>query len=360
MTPRLTDACLPLLLVAWLAHCGPLSAATVPQGDLRFDAAKGAPVWVGQEVELYLELWTDGFSFADQQFVLPEVPGGFLLQGDSSTVKLSEVRDGAAWQGLRYNLLFYPQAAGHLEVPPFDVSFSARAGFGSEPAAFRFRTEPLGIEARLPAGARAGGLLVTTTEFSMEALWDRDIRDDGSLQLQTGDALTLEVKRRAADVPGMVFAPLPDHRIDGLGVYPATPVLDDRINRGDLTGSRTDSVTFVCESAGRYEIPEWRFQWWDPDREVLAERVIPSLQLEVTVNPAYAAQGQAPGRSSESWRWAAIALVGSVLVLGFGWFALRPVIARLVRKIQERRRQDRVARSRSGTLQPLNPRSSGR
>jgi len=360
MTRRRINGLLALLVSSGLMLCGPLSAVAGPRGDLRFVASETAPVWVGQEVELYLELWTDGFSFADQLFVLPEVPGGFLLQGDSSTVKLSEIRDGAAWQGLRYTLLLYPQAAGRLEVPPFDVRFSARAGFGTEPATFGFRTEPLGIEARLPEGARAGALLVTTTGFRMEADWDRSVPDAGPLRLQTGDALTLEVRRRADAVPGMVFAPLRPPRIPGLGVYPAAPVVDDRINRGALTGTRTDAVTFVCETAGGYEIPEWRFQWWDPRREVLTEQVIPALRLEVTANPAYAETTRAAAGTDLHWGSFLVALLGGLALLAGAWYAFQPLMAVLREHGARRREARRSAKRRSGALQPLNPRSPTR
>ena len=287
MRLQLIDLRLVVLLVTALMRPDLAPAAQPLQAELRLSAASEEPVWVGQELELYLEMWSDGFSFGSQQFVLPEVRGGFLLAGDSSTVKLSETRAGAAWQGLRYSLLFYPQAAGSLEVPPFDVHFTARAGFGSEPAAFRFRTEPLVVEARLPPGVRPGGLVVTTSEFKLEAGWDRELPADGPLPLQTGDALTLEVRRRAADVPCMVFAPLPLPEFDGLGVYPDAPRVNDRVNRGELSGERSDRITFVCQAAGHYEIPAWRVQWWDPDRQQLSEQAIPALQLEVEVNPAY-------------------------------------------------------------------------
>ena len=161
MAPR-TLSWLWLTLLLLSAQLLPVAAAASLQGEVRLVAARAEPVWVGQEVELYLELWSDGFSFGDQLFALPEVKGGFLLQGDSSTVKLSESRAGASWQGLRYTLLLYPQAAGRLQVPAFEVRFSSRAGFGSEPTAFAYRTKPLAIEARLPPGANAGDLLVTT------------------------------------------------------------------------------------------------------------------------------------------------------------------------------------------------------
>ena len=321
MPRRLSNSLLFLLAVSWCCHARDVAAASL-EGEVRFTAAQDQPAWVGQEVKLNLELWSDGFSFGDQLFILPDVPGGFLLQGDSSTVKLSETRGGVAWQGLRYTLLFYPQAAGRLEVPEFDVSYTARAGFGSAPTAFSFRTEPLAVEVRLPPGASPGDLLVTTSAFELEADWDRDLPAEGPLRLQTGDALTLEVRRRAADVPGMVFAPLPLPALDGLGVYPAKPSVRDQVNRGELAGARTDRLTIVCESAGTYVIPELRFQWWDPAAQRLSEKVIPALQLEVGLNPFYG-EGPEAFDAAAGRRWLGPALVtGLVLLLLAGVWRL--------------------------------------
>lgn len=356
MAHRLTESLCWLAVAVWLALPVAAPADAALRGEVRFAPARTGSVWVGQEIELQLELWSTGLSFGDQLFVLPEVPGGFLLQGDSSTVKLTEDRDGATWQGLRYSLLFYPQRDGRLEVPPFEVRFTARAGFGAEAEAFRFVTEPLVLEARLPEGARPAALLVTTSSFSLETSWNRQLPQSGPLQLLTGDALTLELRRRADEVPGMVFPPLPRVRIEGLGEYPAAPVVEDRANRGALTGFRTDAVTFVCEAAGTYEIPEWRFQWWDPEREVLAERVIPTLQLEVSSNPAYATATGGRADALPRW-WLLAAGIAMLSVLAIGWFAARP-LAGLMRGWIEKIRTRRATRKRTpGLLQPLNPRS---
>jgi len=333
-------------------------AADDLQGDVRFAADRDGPVWVGEQVNLHLELWTDGFSFGDQQFTLPEVPGGYLLQGDSNTVKLSENRSGTAWQGLRYTLMLFPQKAGRLVVPPFDVSFTARAGFGSEPASFRFRTEPLQVETRLPNGAEPSGLLVSTTQFTLEARWDRELPEDGPLQLQVGDALTLEVMRRAEDLPAMVFPPLPVPAIDGLGVYPGTVRVDDRVNRGELTGERTDRVTFICETDGEFLIPAWRFQWWDPENQRLADKVIPALPLDVGINPAYAAsggQGQASDGQEQYGRWFLAVLL--VLVLGAAWRRMGGLVRQRLRGLRPRNAAVVAGpQQRNGRLLPLNPR----
>ncbi|NND57750.1 MAG: hypothetical protein HKN57_10890 [Xanthomonadales bacterium] len=313
-------------LLALLQLPGELAAAT-PEGDIRLQPARQGAVWVGQELELQLELWSDGFSFGDQLFVLPEVTGGFLLQADSSTVKLTEKRDGVTWQGLRYSLLFYPQRAGRLQVPSFEVRFSASAGFGTEPSRFRFQTSPLPIEAKLPPGAAGNGLLVTTTSFDMDFSWTPEVSGETPVELKVGDALTLQVNRRADSVPGMVFALLPEFSIEGLGVYPETPAVEDRINRGELTGNRTDSVTFICEREGSYTLPELRFQWWDPERETLSEQIIPAVSLAVAANPAYQTSPTAAGEPGEpglDWKLT----LGIVALILLAAYLLRRVVHR--------------------------------
>ena len=198
-------ACLLLLLAS-------VQASADLQGEIQFEAGREGATWLGQELELNLDLWSDGVSFGDQSFVLPEVKGAYLLQADSSTVKLNDSRDGDGWQGLRYTFLLYPQRAGRLEVPSFEVRFSARAGYDSEPAGFRFQTPVLFVEAQLPPGANASGLVVTSASFTMESSWTPTLPDEGPGNLKVGDAVTLEVTRSARDIPGMVFAPLPDYR----------------------------------------------------------------------------------------------------------------------------------------------------
>ena len=346
--------CLLLLLASAQASDG-------LQGEIRFEAGRSDATWLGQELELNLDLWSDGVSFGDQSFVLPEVKGAYLLQADSSTVKLNESRDGDAWQGLRYTFLLYPQRAGRLEVPSFEVRFSARVGYDSEPAAFRFQTPVLFVEAQLPPGANASGLVVTSTSFTMESSWTPTLPDEGPGNLKVGDAITLEVTRSARDVPGMVFAPLPELSIEGLGIYPDAAQVNDRVNRGDLTGSRIDSVTFICEQDGNYEIPEMRFQWWDPEQEVLAEKVIPARELVVVANPAYAGSAATVSWSAGKWlSWKSVAAVMiTILLLIFpGWWLVQFAAGRLPQLLAKL--IDRLTRwvKHANVLQPLNPRST--
>jgi hypothetical protein len=327
------------LCMALMLQAGSGLASTGLQAEIRFEAGHEGTAWVGQEIELYLDLWSDGFRFGDQLYVLPEVIGAYLLQADSSTVKVTENRAGVQWQGLRYTFFLYPQRAGRVEVPPFDVTFSVAAGFGSEPSFFEFRTPEVSIEARLPPGADAGALVVTTTSFEMASNWTPGLPDEGPAELKVGDAITLEVRRSAQDVPGMVFAPLPEFSIDGLGIYPDPARVNDSINRGSLKGARSDSITFICEREGSFEIPGMRFQWWDPSQEVLSEKVVPALELAVAANPAWSAGPAVSSRNEgkwPGWRSAVAVLAGGlVLIFSVRWLA-RHVSAWLKRRRAER------------------------
>ena len=248
-------------------------------------------IWAGQQVTLNLDLRTTGFSFSNSHFNLPEVDGAFLMQTDTTTIKLTEKLDGLDWQVVRYPLALYPQRAGPFEIPPIRIRFSTSAGFGSETKAFDFQTEIVHLTAKLPPGAKPGDLIVTTASFELEHSWEPE-----TAATKTGDAVTLTVHRRADDISAMLLPPLPVFRIEGLSAYPKTPDVNDRTNRGDLTGERTDSITWVVEKPGTYSIPAIRFQWWDPDRRELKQQLVPGMSLDILSSSTETTQAEPSGK----------------------------------------------------------------
>lgn len=275
-------------------------------------------LWAGQQVTLNLDLKTTGFSFSNSHFNLPDVSGAFLMQTDTTTIKLTENIDGQDWQIVRYPLALYPQKAGKLEVPTIDVRFSTSAGFGSEEKAFEFQTKPLEVNINFPPGAKAGELVVTTTSFELEHDWQ-----PVSGTSKTGDAVTLTVSRRAGDISAMLLPPLPVFRTDGLASYPKTPEVNDRTDRGSLSGQRVDKITWVVEKPGKYEIPGIRFQWWDPEKRELKQQIVPGLGLDILPSGEESGVGtvkndkQSPGNS---WPILFLFLTGltGILWLRFG------------------------------------------
>ena len=76
-----------------------------------------------------------------------------------------------------------------------------------------------------------------------------------------------------------------------------------------------------------------KFQWWDPDREVLSEKIIPSLELSVAVNPAYQDESGGVKKASKlDWKvlLAAAALLAVLAYLvRLVWPSLDPAVLKL-------------------------------
>lgn len=298
-----------MLLVSLLfAHLAFTRIALAQDGRVRLQLGTEGTLWAGQQVTLDLDLLTNGMSFSEIHFNIPAVEGAFLLQTDSSTVKLTERIDGESWQVLRYPLALYPQAGGELRIPPLQVRFRTAERFGAEPVVFDLETKAMTVVVAWPPGAPEGSLVVTTRDFDLSYNWTPV---DGSLR--PGEAVTLEVRRRAADTSAMLLPPLPRFETEGLASYPEAPEINDRSNRGALTGERHDRVTWVVEKAGAYRIPGIRFQWWDPHAERLREQLVPGMSFEAEPGPVGEGRDLA-GQSAEA-------------AIGRAWLALLALVA---------------------------------
>lgn len=276
--------------------------------------------WTGQQITLNLDLKTTGFSFSDTHFNLPEVSGAFLMQTDTTTIKLTEKIDSIDWQIIRYPFALYPQKAGKLEIPPIAVRFSTSAGFGSPQKAFEFQTSPLELSITLPPGVKEGDLVVTTGSFELDYDWQ-----PATGTARPGDAFTLTVTRRADDISAMLLPPLPAFRSAGLATYPQAPEISDKTNRGDLTGERIDKIIWVTEKSGQYEIPGIRFQWWDPLKRELKQQIVPGMSLDILSSPSDGTVSETPGEPAEDSRYQLLVLILVLVCLlaATGWWRFR-------------------------------------
>ncbi len=272
---RVVLSCVCLLLSTQIA------AEDEVLADIGISIQQDGDIWRGQQVTVNLDLKTTGYSFANTHFNLPEVNGAFLMQTDTTTIKFSEKIDAVTWQVIRYPLALYPQTAGQLEIPAIEVRFSTSAGFGSAEKAFEFQTAPLQIQVQSPPGVKQNEMVITTTSFKFDYTWQPE-----SGAAHTGDALTLTVSRQASNISAMLLPPLPVYQVEGLATYPQAPVVNDKTNRGDLTGERTDSIIWVVEKPGVYDIPGIRFQWWDPNSLELKQQIIPGIKLNILPLPS--------------------------------------------------------------------------
>jgi hypothetical protein len=149
--------------------------------------------------------------------------------------------------------------------------------------------------------------LISTGSLAADQSWDPETKD-----LEVGDAIKRTITLRADDLSGMAFAPMLHDKMDGLGVYPGEPIVEDRFARGDLVGTRTETVTYVFERAGNFELPSVELTWWDTGSEELQHILLPGLKPRIT---GESLTETAPLKQAEQQQYKSLLLTLLMLIL---------------------------------------------
>jgi len=291
---------------------------------------------VGERVSLSVQILTDTWLSQAATITVPEVPGLILLKVSAFGVNGTERVGADTYTTQAHEYAVFARRSGRFVIPAFRLRF----GVAGQPVGTKVlvdrETEPIELVAAMPPGVEELDGLISTPDLVAVETWDPDPGDG----LSVGDAIRRSILYRAEGVMGMAFPPTRFEPIEGLGVYPHPPELDDQTQRGDFTGSRTDAVTYVFERAGAFVISEISVAWWDLDEGVLKKTVLPSRQVEVSpgLSAASVVAEQSPGTGGFMW----IGLSGVLAVSGL---AFLPPIRRWGRNLVRRLRTYREEHS---------------
>src|SRR5262249_34106828 len=155
---------------------------------------------------------------------------------------------------------FYAQRAEVVRIPAFAIRFESNAGFGQPTIARQVTTGAVSFTAKTPPGADGLGTVIAARHLEVTDGWRPEPKAP-----RGGDAVTGTLSVTPDGVPGMVFPPFRLDGVDGLAAYPKEPAVDDRTERGSLTGRRVETVTYVCEAAGTVAVPDRTLTWYDLD-----------------------------------------------------------------------------------------------
>jgi hypothetical protein len=287
--------------------------------------AKPGPVLVGEHVTIIVELLTATTFASAPVFEFPKIPGALLMKPEEHPVLGTEQIDGESYTVQRHELALFVMRPGVAQIPPFTVRFESPPRFGEKPVEYRLTTPALQVEARVPPGAEKFPGLIAARELRVDQTWHPHPQ-----QARVGDAFTRTVTLTAPDVPGMVFPPLPLAKVDGLAVYAKPPVVQDQVERGELTGKRVETVTYLCERPGQFTIPALVIPWWDLDTQQLMQVTLPAVTLAVEPGPVQGKDATSPAEeaSGQSWLWwtlgAALLIAAAMAVL---WYKRRGLLA---------------------------------
>lgn len=298
------------LLLALLLGVLPATAQTV-----RTTVKPDTGVVLGQHVRVLVDVMFESDMPRPPRVTLPEMPGAQILRYETQATTMNDRVDGKAYVGQRFEFAVYPRRGGTLEIPAPQVTVLDPAGEETG----RVAGTPTMMEVTVPPGVDPSKPLVAASGLTLEQRW----QPDPAGKVKAGDALVRTISRQAADVPGMAMLDLAFPAPPGIRVYVDPPQTDDRVERGDLIGRRTDRVTYVFERGGSFPIDAVAQPWWDLDGRRLRRADGQGVTVAVEATPVTVSMVARLG----FWIWLVTTVVGLIPVLWWAWPHLKTMHA---------------------------------
>ncbi len=265
---------LSLLLLLSESYKCPLEAAEPVRATLGRESA-----WTGEAVPLIVTLYSPGPFSGVASFDLPELPKTTILRIGNAVVGSEEV-DGESMLTQRHEFNIFTQQTGTVAIPPFVVRFKGKQSFVGEAVAVEGKTNRLQFASRRPPGTSKLGIVVATPGLTVDQSWNPGERNT----FEAGDVIERKITRRITNTSSMMLPPIPTEEIAGVRIYEAAPTVADKIDRGELSASRVDTIKYQFGSTGTFQLPQLTFAWWDPNTEELRQVALEGLTVDVAAH----------------------------------------------------------------------------
>ncbi|MCB1077712.1 MAG: BatD family protein [Verrucomicrobiae bacterium] len=290
--------------------------------------------WTGQRLLFRVDLRSHGSFGGSTSFTLPKVPGTVIMKPGNATVS-SEQIEGESWFIQSHSFALFSQNEGVVSVPSFSVRFGTREGFTGPVTEVEAEVPGFDVTIERPPGTKGLGFLITADSLRVEERWDPV---PGIETIETGAIFKRTITQHAENLTGMALAPIPKDVPEGIRVYPGQAAVQDQTERGSFRGERVETITYFVEAPGSHTFPEIRYSWWNPAKNVVESKTLPTVTIQAKAAPSPAL--------AENRRHLAVlgfAVVLAIMALGY-W--QRNWLAALVKQAKSRLRSPEKAAAR--------------
>jgi hypothetical protein len=325
-----------LALILWLQF----GIAHGEDTELKLLAPGNQEAWVGETIRFSLEIAVLGQFAGPTVFDLPEIPAAILMQSGDRPVIGSRSNADGDWTTQQHEFFLYAQQGGSLEIPPLTARFGLRERFDAPQQQRQLLSQAFKVEIQSPPGVEPGTIIAAASGLELQEIWE----PANVSELEQGDSVKRIIKTRAANYPAMLlphadFAP--SGLAEGIASYPDQPFMDDRVDRGDWQAARSDSVVYVFEQAGEFQLPDIQLRWWDPEAEQWQEQSFPSRTFAVTSTGLAGRDGEGGSENGQAFISARILKVAGslllvLLLLALGSWLVRDRVSAWLRDWQQR------------------------
>ncbi len=294
----------------------PLAALAQDQDpllEITFEERETIP---GQPLTLRLTVFVPTFMPKPPIWPSFETPNLRIRLPERSTSPTSRTINGDTWSGISRRYQVTPVVPGTFTLPPsvLQVTFTDPEG-GPERAA-DLPIDEMDVTGLLPKGAEDLSPFIAANSLSLSQKVEGTTED-----MDAGQSFT---RTLTAEVEGVspYFLPTltPDTALDGLRAYPETPAIDERDNRGLLSGSRSEKTTYLAETALAGELPDVSVAWFNLKSGKIETATVAAIPVSSKAAPP-------PPNEPFDWRQFLPTIAG-LLIFGVGIWIWRRWCAR--------------------------------
>lgn len=304
-----------LAAIVLVIAAAPAAAQTAAPQPIVRATLTPAQVVVGQPATLVVEVLAP--NYMTKPPVMPDFQIRNAITRAGSTLNMSDRQGDVSYAGIHYEFLIYPQEAGTYALSGQTITVT----FADDPPKTRQIDVPVpavNVEALIPDAASSLNPFVSASGLTLQ----QQIRPSSD-PLKAGDAIVRTVTVKAEGAPAMLLPPTNFAPLAGAKIYRSEPQLTDQFDQHAdvLSSTRTDSATYMLETAGTVNLPALEIAWWNVKDQKIERARAGSQSFTVAGGPP---AGQGP---SEHGGLSAARTI--VLFIVEHWFAVLSAIAAL-------------------------------
>ncbi|MBN8184693.1 BatD family protein [Roseibium aggregatum] len=268
----------------------------------------------GQPLIMRLTVLVPTWMLEPPVFPSFEIPNVVVRVPSRGTAPARERVDGETWSGVARNYHLSPMLPGRFLIPADTLRLTFADPDTRKPVRMEVTTPEIEFVGRVPPGAEDMSPFFAAKSLSLVRTLERNAET-----LVPGDAVVLKTEALVSGVSPMFLPELaPVMKIDGLSAYAKTPVIEETENRGVVSGSRTETTTFMAEFAGAYSIPPATFDWYNLDSGNVETIHLPTINLIVSGDKSFPPPANRVSILEQATPWFIAILVGLLLSLTIG------------------------------------------
>lgn len=305
-------------------------------------------VYVQQPFKVTITVLTATWYTQPLEFDNIQIPNAFTLPFNQTAPGMYDVK-GKQYAGLQFYFIVFPYQAGNYTLPPIHIAATTPPEGSSTAVKVNISTPPRQFAVKpVPGQLSNGNWLVAKNVFISER-WNRSLQ-----HLKVGDVIERTVTISARGTLPQFIPTLTAENLSFASTYPQDAELDDERDGYDANGRLSQTMTYLLEKEGDFEIPPVVINWWNPLNNRLYKKAAAPVKLHIAANPHLgmmttlkdslaATQSQAtakPGKKGPytiagiPWYWFTLYALGT----GVAVYVLTIAILRLIQWVKTSRK----------------------